>query len=334
VTRVTIATPPGWYPEPGHEGNGPALERWWDGNEWTEYTRTAQAGIPGPGGAGYPDYPGYPGYSGDVVAGGSSGPGRQRGKAAIGIIAALVVVGGVVGGVIALNSGNSSGTTADPGPSASATAPGGLGPGQEGGNGGLGGSGGGFGGPSAQPSAPSTTDPGVSVDALDGISLPVPAGWTGQTTTDGLANVEIGTYACPGDATQKCSRGGAFSVPAAAVKITATTAEGAAKQDISQNAAESYSKATYGGITSHKVLKSQKVTVAGQQGYLVRWQVVTKLGDDGYVQSVVFPSPASSSNLVVVRYGFDINAKAPKLSVMDEITKGIKVSGTTSGTGV
>jgi hypothetical protein len=245
-----------------------------------------------------------------------------------------VVVGGVVGGVIALNSGSSSDTTAGSGPSAAATAPGGLGPGQEGGNGGLGGPGGGFGGPSAQPSAPSTTDPGFAVDVLDGISLPVPSGWEGQTDQYGLGSLLVGSYACPGNSSQTCYRGGVTSEPTEAESLKSTTAEAAAKEDISKNANASYGEDSYGGITSHKLLKSEKVTVAGQQGYLVRWQVVTKLGDDGYVQSLVFPSPASSSRLVLVRFGFDINAKAPKLSVMDEITKGIKVSGTTSGTGV
>lgn len=74
--------------------------------------------------------------------------------------------------------------------------------------------------------------------------------------------------------------------------------------------------------------------MAGQQGYLVRWKVVTKNGDDGYVQSLAFPSPRSKDMLVVVRSGFDINSKAPELSVMDEITKGIKAaSGTGSGPG-
>jgi hypothetical protein len=37
---------------------------------------------------------------------------------------------------------------------------------------------------------------------------------------------------------------------------------------------------------------------------------------------------------VLVRFGFDINSKAPKLSVMDTITTGIKATGTSSGTGV
>ncbi|WP_176724980.1 MULTISPECIES: DUF2510 domain-containing protein, partial [unclassified Streptomyces] len=35
---MTTTTTPGWYPEPGHTGNGPAMERWWDGNAWTEHT--------------------------------------------------------------------------------------------------------------------------------------------------------------------------------------------------------------------------------------------------------------------------------------------------------
>lgn len=38
--------------------------------------------------------------------------------------------------------------------------------------------------------------------------------------------------------------------------------------------------------------------------------------------------------MVVVRSGFDINSKAPKLSVMDDITKGIKAASRTgSGPG-
>ncbi|MBH0247623.1 hypothetical protein I3W98_40190, partial [Streptomyces cavourensis] len=53
--------------------------------------------------------------------------------------------------------------------------------------------------------------------------------------------------------------------------------------------------------------------------------------DDGYVESLVFPSPASKDMLVVVRSGFDINKDAPKLSVLDEITKGIKKAAPTTG---
>ncbi|MGI5467793.1 DUF2510 domain-containing protein [Streptomyces sp. CA-132043] len=67
-----MTTPPGWYPDPGHTGNGPAPERWWDGSAWTEQTRAAQAapaayGSPDqgtPGTYGYPQQgaPGAYGY--------------------------------------------------------------------------------------------------------------------------------------------------------------------------------------------------------------------------------------------------------------------------------
>lgn len=66
----------------------------------------------------------------------------------------------------------------------------------------------------------------------------------------------------------------------------------------------------------------------------MRWKVVTEKGDDGYVESLVFPSPTSKGMLVVVRSGFDINEDAPGLTVLDEITGGIKAaSGAGSGGG-
>lgn len=74
--------------------------------------------------------------------------------------------------------------------------------------------------------------------------------------------------------------------------------------------------------------------MAGQEGYRVRWKVVTKNGDDGYVESLAFPSPNSPDSLIVIRSGFDINDKAPKLSVLDDITKGVKkATGLSSGSG-
>jgi hypothetical protein len=41
----SMTTPPGWYPDPGHTGHGPALERWWDGSAWTDYTREPQGVV-------------------------------------------------------------------------------------------------------------------------------------------------------------------------------------------------------------------------------------------------------------------------------------------------
>ena len=160
----------------------------------------------------------------------------------------------------------------------------------------------------------------------------MPDGWTGQNGA-GTASVSTkDTYKCPGDTSQDCQRGGAYSAPAKAQKLKSTTAEAAAKEDISKNATESYGKG-YGSITSHTELASKAVTVAGEKGYLVRWKVVTSKGDDGYVESLVFPSPADPASLVVVRFGVDISSKAPEQSMIDTITKGIKVASGTGGSG-
>ncbi|NEA39747.1 DUF2510 domain-containing protein, partial [Streptomyces sp. SID11385] len=43
---MTPQTPPGWYPDPGHSGEGPRRERWWDGTAWTEGTRRAAPAQP------------------------------------------------------------------------------------------------------------------------------------------------------------------------------------------------------------------------------------------------------------------------------------------------
>jgi hypothetical protein len=165
-----------------------------------------------------------------------------------------------------------------------------------------------------------------------GISLPVPDGWKGQSGTVG-AQVTTGTYKCPGDASQSCVRGGVFSGPALALGLKQSTAKAVAETDISKNAEESYGGKIYGKISSHDELASKAVAVAGEQGYLVRWKVVTSKGDDGYVESLAFPSPADKSILVVVRFGFDVNDKAPKVSVMDKITKGIKQAAGGAGGG-
>ncbi|MFF2330592.1 MULTISPECIES: DUF2510 domain-containing protein [unclassified Streptomyces] len=248
----------------------------------------------------------------------------RRRRTRIGITAGVVVLAAVGGGLYVLSdhSGDTKGTTA----TAPSTAPSGeprRGQGAPGG-----------GGESQAPEGqlPQAED-GYATDLASGISLPVPDGWTGQSGIAG-AGVTTGEYACPGDTSQACVRGGVFSMPAKALKLDTTTAKATATKDISANATESYGEKIYGGITSHQELKSGPVTVAGEQGYLVRWKVVTKNGDDGYVQSLAFPSPHSKDTLIVVRSGFDINAKAPELSVMDDITKGIKAaSGTGAGSG-
>ncbi|MEU6016607.1 DUF2510 domain-containing protein [Streptomyces sp. NPDC047515] len=246
----------------------------------------------------------------------------RRRRIRVGVTAGVVVLAAIGAGVFFLS--DHSGGPKENAATAPSTAPSGA----------PGGGGRGGGGESRAPERqlPQTED-GYATDLAGGISLPVPDGWTGTSGIAG-ADVSTGEYACPGDTSQQCVRGGVSSMPATALKLDTTTAKATATKDISANATDSYGEKIYGGITSHQELKSEPVTVAGQQGYLVRWKVVTKSGDDGYVQSLAFPSPRSKEMLIVVRSGFDINAQAPALSVMDDITKGIKAAtGTGSGPG-
>lgn len=293
---VTQTTPPGWHPDPGYSGIGPRQERWWDGSRWTDQLRIPPAAVR-----------------------------RRRIRIGAGIAAGVVVLAAVGGGAYLL--GDDSGDRSDssaaspaPAPSDSPDRPGAPGGGEDGGSG-------------QNPGEQVPTEEGYATDLASGISIPVPDGWTGQSGPVG-AGVTTGAYTCPGDESQKCVRGGVFSAPAQALKNEATTAKAAAEKDITANSEESYGEEIYGGITSHQQLRSEAVTVAGQKGYLVRWKVVTKNGDDGYVQSLAFPSPNIKDMIVLVRSGFDVNAKAPKLSVMDDISKGIKAAtGTGSGSG-
>ncbi|MEV7091030.1 DUF2510 domain-containing protein [Streptomyces sp. NPDC093085] len=319
---MTDTTPPGWHPDPGHSGDGPRKERWWDGSAWTDELRDTPAAQAAP-----PALPPYPPGPPPVA--------RKNGRRiALGVTASVVALA-IAGGFYLLGRDAGHGDpvgTAGPGPSAAPSRPGDAAPDLPGGgSGGSGGQDGGSGGESGAPRQPRTEE-GYATDAASGISLPVPDGWTGESGPVG-AGLTTGPYDCPGESgEQSCVRGGVFSAPAVALKLTATTAKAAAEQDIEANAEESYGGDTYGKIASHEELKSEAVTVAGQQGYLVRWKVVTARGDNGYVQSLAFPSPSRPTLLVVVRSGFDDNAKAPKLSVMDEITQGIKQAAG-SGTG-
>jgi len=294
---VTHTSPPGWHPDPGHTGIGPLHERWWDGTRWTDHLRVPPATIR-----------------------------RRRQRIGIGVIAGVVALA-AVGGGISLLSDHSGGPRRH---SAPFTAPdGGAHGNPRGGHDGDDGENGdGDRAPGRQ--RPQAED-GYATDLLSGISLPVPDGWTGQSGMSG-AGVTTGEYPCPGDPSESCVRGGVFSAPAQALKLKTKTAKDTATRDISANVSESYGEKIYGGITSHRELKSGPVTVAGRQGYLVRWKVETKNGTAGYVQSLAFPSPRSEDVMVVVRSGFDISPKAPALSVMDDITSGIKAA-TTTGSG-
>ncbi|WP_052867419.1 DUF2510 domain-containing protein [Streptomyces niger] len=326
-----MTTPPGWYPDPGHTGNGPAPERWWDGSAWTEQTRAAQAapaayGYPqqgAPGAYGYPQQlPGHqgpgtvPGGFGPVQPGGpgQGGGGRKRGPM-IAAIAAAVVVVAAAGTVLAVTLGGGDAPHDDPKAAPTESRSSSASPSPE---------------PATSSAAPDpvpTDDEDTLVDALNSIAIPVLDGWHkddfGRDT-----DLYIGPYQCKGDTAKQCMRGKVLSETAAG--FSETTAEGIAKADMQKNVEAVYGKGEYGdkdyygGIEKHEELKSAKVTVAGQQGYLVRWKVTNKKGPDGIAQSVAFPSPGGSGSMVVVRFNFDVGGQAPPLADMDKILQGIE----------
>ncbi|MFE2051681.1 DUF2510 domain-containing protein [Streptomyces sp. NPDC059459] len=340
---MTQATPPGWYPDPGQKNDGPATERWWDGKVWTDQVRPAgQAatwgpppaqrpaeqpgqqpaqqpahdGVPGP----YPVHPGYPGYPVQPPS-----ARRRRLRIGIAVATAVVVLTGIGVGVYVLADGGSGGGSASS--PQDRRGPGG----QENPFGGSGGGGGGGESPapdSPGESEPPTIDSGSVTDPVSGISLPIPDGWSGQQLQVGATVTSDDSYKCPGDASNTCTKGGAYSAPAVVLGTKGGTAEEVAKADIEANAEESYGGKSYGGITSHDELASKAVTVAGQKGWLVRWKAVTSKGADGYVESLAFPSPADPERIVVVRFGVDTEEGQ---SVIDEISGGIEVDSSGGG---
>ncbi|MFI9155857.1 DUF2510 domain-containing protein [Streptomyces sp. NPDC053367] len=344
---MTQVTPPGWYPDPGQKSDGPATERWWDGGAWTEQTRPAgsaapwgpppaQPGYPGPvpqpgqpgfaampTQAAFPAHPGYPGQPGAAPAG------RRRGlRTGIAVAVAAAVLASIGVGVYALTKADDGGSDRA-GTQADRGAP-------DGRDGGPSGDGGGPDGPSPDPGespgespgdgprgeAPEVEGGGTLRDPANAISLPVPEGWSGQAMPVGAQMTSETTYKCPSDPSQQCTKGGAYSAPAELLGAEGSTPEAVAKADIAANAKESYGQG-YGKITSHRVLASKAVTVAGQKGYLVRWKAITSKGSDGYVQSLAFPSPADKGRLVLVRFGVDVDQP---LSILDDITEGIEAS--------
>ncbi|MCT2588688.1 DUF2510 domain-containing protein [Streptomyces sp. N2-109] len=285
-----MTTPPGWFPDPGHTGNGPALERWWDGSAWTEQTRA----------------PGYPQMPMATPPGVPPGQ-RPKGPLIAGICASVaVVVALIIGSVLVL--ADDSGDDSKDDKAKDKPSP--TGPDKP--------------GESGEPDDPDDVpeEPAPSGEPgsiAEGVKLPLLGGWQRTEGTGGAA-VTIGPYKCPGDKEQGCVRGGAAVMNASAGEEDAETL---AKADIEPNAQQSYGAEVYGGIESHKELLSEKVSVAGEDGYRVRWQLENKLGPDAYIESVVFPHPDGSGRMLVIRSGFDIHDEAPPLSAMDKLVKGV-----------
>ncbi|MFJ5779628.1 DUF2510 domain-containing protein [Streptomyces sp. NPDC093094] len=291
-----MTPPPGWYPDP----HAPHVERWWDGNAWTEHRR-----APGPTG---------PPVTVAVPA--ADGPGRARAVALT--VAGAVLVAAITTGAIVLGGGDDgSGTRSDPAPTTPFTAaPPTTGPAPS--------------SPETEESAPDTGDPSVVVDQLNGITFPLPEGWVPpeHVTDNSVVMTTDGTYDCPGD-WGVCRHG---LVSSRTVSSDGKTPEALAEEDIADAAEEAYGRnridrRPYGGITSHRQVAAGPVAVAGRAGHYVRWRVSTAEGPGGYVQSLVFPSTVGVGSPVVVRFVLDAGEDGPPLTDIDLITDGIRPVG-------
>ncbi|MFF7455702.1 DUF2510 domain-containing protein [Kitasatospora sp. NPDC008115] len=339
--------PAGWYPDPKDITSDPRPQRWWDGKGWTANTRPAPsdapppeappADAPGPDEAAGPRvlegevleggpsvrYPEPPPFGTVYGASAPAAPKQRRKPSKVVIAAAVAAVLGLGVGsgatYLAMNDDGDRRHVArpagPPGQDGEGRWPGlpdfggpqDDGPGSDG-NGGSGkGNGNGGNGGNGKGNADDR-----AVDVVNRLVLPVPSGWEGGTTRDGFAALSIGPYDCEGGGT--CSLGGANT---GRIDGGGTDVQAAAKADIEKAAKDSYNE-----ILSHEELKSEAVKVDGRDGYLVRWKVDAAKGNDGYVQTVVFPS-ADGKALVSVHLGFDIAGKAPDVAVMDTIVKGI-----------
>lgn len=239
-----------------------------------------------------------------AVGGGRSPRGRAAALTAAGaLLAAAVVTGAVVLGT----GDDGAGLRAATAPPGTTTAP-----------------------PAASPE-PSSADPDVVVDELNGITVPLLDGWVRpeNISLDHVMMTTDGTYDCPGDA-GLCRHGLVFS--RTATENEGTTAQELAEADIADAADEAYDRDVvgrrpFGGIESHRVVGSGPVAVAGRAGWFVRWRVVTAEGPGGYVQSLAFRASVGTEASIVVRYVFDAGPDGPPPADMDRITDGIRPVG-------
>lgn len=297
--------PAGWYPTGEAGPDGQPLERWWDGMQWSPTVRPLGSGAPGP----------------------------RLGSRAKALIAAGVVValaGGGIGAYFALrdNNGTSANAASSNSPSAPTTGPGnGLGGGNGGngngnGNGGNGGGlgGGGLGGASPSPMPTVTGGGGQTVaDPIDGLTIPVPGGWTG---TSGSATgqgswpaLSTGPYTCPSGLTPTTG-----ASPSAAAKCTRagvgfSTTSGSAAQAVVTADIATLAGNNYGNLASHSVVNQGAITVAGRAGYQITWSVVPNYtGPSGTVEVIALPVPSHSGYFTLIDIGVDQNPQAPSLS--------------------
>ncbi|WP_245246910.1 DUF2510 domain-containing protein [Streptomyces lonarensis] len=297
-----MTMPPGWYPDPGYAGNGPAPERWWDGTNWTGRTReTTAAETAPPTAAPTAD-------TADPAAAPASGAARRR--------AALVAAGGglaTAAVIAALLVGGD-----DPAPDAPVAgadqqdAPDGD-----------------DGDEADEGAAPDGEFTRWTSAALGGAALPLPDGWT-ERPIDGVS-VTGDEYPCPQDGERRCVVAGAFLIEGEA----GTDPGEAAAGDITVHADSSFSEAAYGGVTERREELSEDVTVAGATGHRVRHRLTTGAGTEAYAESIAFPAPDGSGDTLVLRLGWNAGETGPGEELMEALVAGVRPApATSSGTDV
>ncbi|GAA2308739.1 DUF2510 domain-containing protein [Streptomyces kunmingensis] len=291
--------PPGWYPDP----HAPATERWWDGTAWTQDRRQ----------------PAPTAFAPPAAAPPPRKPGGGRGKAVAVVATGVALVAAIVAGVVVVVSDDGgAGATARNGPtvrSAPASTP-----------------------PTSSAAPSPAEDASRVTDQLNGITLPVLAGWqkAENVADDDTLLTTPDTYDCPYD--DGLCRRGTVATRTVTGADAGASARALATEDVSDAADLAYDtnplgERPFGGMTAHKVVAARQVAVAGRAGFLVRWKVTTAEGPGGYVQSVVFPSSVGSQSLVAVRCTLDAGDAAPPLSDLDKIVRGIRPVGAAGGDG-
>ncbi|GAA2102389.1 DUF2510 domain-containing protein [Streptomyces albiaxialis] len=287
-----MTTPPGWYPDPGQIPGHPPQERWWDGSAWTENRRPA---------AGFPAVPPTQPPTRPPASPPPGSPGRGRGPLIAGLVGAVVLVAALTVGAVLLLGGedDDSGDESKARPRSSQ---------------------------SGKPPRPSEEEPESStppgapkVNPAIGVHLPKLKGWERVKDSGGTA-VTTRPYDCPGAKGKVCMRGGSTILTSPGGTAVRRTAEA----DIGMHARSAYSRDSYGGITSRQVIKKGKVTVAGKDGYRVRWKIENKRKPDAYVESVAFKHPDGTGRTLLVRTSLDIHEDAPGPREMDTLVDGVR----------
>jgi len=301
----------GWYPTGETGPDGLPVERWWDGAAWSAMVRPLGGGTPGSG----------PG-----------GPRKSRAKSLIAAAVVVVLVGAGLGIYFAVHTNSTSSTastTTQPTPNNAPTGNSGLG----GGTGGLGG------GATASPTPESTVTGGSGKtvsDPIDGLTIPVPSGWTG---TSGSASgsgswpaLSTGPYTCPSALASENSSGSSGSTATASCTrggVSFTTTQGSTSSATAQSVATStiagVAKDNYGTLSSHSVVSQGAVTIAGRTGYQITWSVVPNYaGVGGTVEDIVLPVTGETGYFTLIDIGVDKSSQAPSLSsVNSQIIQGI-----------